>query len=435
MNSVLEEIVDALEEISEAVVNGWSDDRTLKEVWGWNFPALTRHDLAEVPRLLAEKIRRAEVSDLDSEVADSVSNAARQIGLLKTDTIPNLYNGNGWQAASAFLATIGWLQEVLEKTIYWQAINDPSQMPAKLAKRIRAINARLAEATPDLEELTTKVKTINDAADAADALPTDLEDLGRARTQIESISTNVTATSGKIEQRQKEVEAMLDGMKLKAGEAEKIVAQCSEAYRVTTSIGLAGAFDQRARGLGRSMWVWVGFLLVSLAIAAYIGTQRVELLTKALGDSTPNWAVISIHIVLSVVSVGAPIWFAWLATKQIGQRFRLAEDYGFKASVAKAYEGYRREAARIDPEFESRLFGSALTRLEEAPLRLVETESHGSPWHELIHSDAFSQALDKVPSLKDAYTKITLNLPAVGRKSSNLENTKPDTSAGTSDDE
>lgn len=77
-----------------------------------------------------------------------------------------------------------------------------------------------------------------------------------------------------------------------------------------------------------------------------------------------------LHIILSIVSVGAPLWFAWLATKQIGQRFRLAKDYSYKASVAKAYEGYRREAARIDEDFENRLFDSALTRLEEAPLGL-----------------------------------------------------------------
>ncbi len=53
--------------------------------------------------------------------------------------------------------------------------------------------------------------------------------------------------------------------------------------------------------------------------------------------------------------------------------------------MAKAYEGYRKEAARIDPQFEARLFGSALTRLDEAPLRLVEIGSHGSPgqWRSL----------------------------------------------------
>ena len=90
----------------------------------------------------------------------------------------------------------------------------------------------------------------------------------------------------------------------------------------------------------------------------------------------------------------------------MGAGHRLAEDYGYKASVAKAYEGYRREAARIDEDFENRLFDSALTRLEEAPLRLVDEESHGSPWHELISSDAFKAALDKVPDLSATLNRI-----------------------------
>ena len=110
--------------------------------------------------------------------------------------------------------------------------------------------------------------------------------------------------------------------------------------------------------------------------------------------------------VLSLLSVGAPLWFAWLATKQIGQRFRLAEDYAFKASVAKAYEGYRKEAARIDPAFEHRLFGSALTRLDEAPLRLVETGTHGSPWHELANSEAVRRTFDAAPDIRDKFTAL-----------------------------
>lgn len=112
------------------------------------------------------------------------------------------------------------------------------------------------------------------------------------------------------------------------------------------------------------------------------------------------------HIVLSVLSIGSPLWFSWLATKQIGQRFRLAEDYAFKASVAKAYEGYRREAAKIDEAFAARLFASALTRLEEAPLRLVENDTHGSPWHELISSPAFQKAMETVPDLRDKFIEI-----------------------------
>jgi len=92
---------------------------------------------------------------------------------------------------------------------------------------------------------------------------------------------------------------------------------------------------------------------------------------------------------------------------QIGQRFRLAEDYAFKASVAKAYEGYRREAARIDKAFEARLFGSALTRLEEAPLRLVEAKTPGSPWHEFVESDAFREALKAIPGFRAQFNKLS----------------------------
>ena len=109
---------------------------------------------------------------------------------------------------------------------------------------------------------------------------------------------------------------------------------------------------------------------------------------------------------LSFLTIGGPLWFSWLATKQIGQRFRLAEDYAFKASVAKAYEGYRREAARIDEVFEARLFSAALSRLEEAPLRLVEGATHGSPWHELISSQAFLSALDTAPALREKFVEI-----------------------------
>lgn len=117
----------------------------------------------------------------------------------------------------------------------------------------------------------------------------------------------------------------------------------------------------------------------------------------------PNISItmISFNFVLSALSVGAPVWFAWLATKQIGQRFRLAEDYAFKASVSRAYEGYRREAARVDADLEVRLLESALARLDELPLRLVEVSSHGSPFHELASSELVQQALKIVPGFSE----------------------------------
>ena len=87
-------------------------------------------------------------------------------------------------------------------------------------------------------------------------------------------------------------------------------------------------------------------LLTSLITGGIIGYYRFEALAKSLENTNPQGVVVWMNIVLSLISLAVPIWLAWLATKQINQRFRLSEDYAFKAPVAKAYEGYRRDAAR-----------------------------------------------------------------------------------------
>jgi hypothetical protein len=181
--------------------------------------------------------------------------------------------------------------------------------------------------------------------------------------------------------------------------AQKLIAQCEAAYHITTTKGLAGAFDQRAASLAWSMRGWVAGLAAALATGSWVGGARLSTLAAVLTETTPNWPAIASNIVLSVLGVCAPLWFAWLATKQISQRFRLSEDYAFKASVAKAYEGYRKEAAVLDPEFQATLFRSALTRLDEAPLRLVETDHHGSPWAEMLSSDVVKNAFKIAPDL------------------------------------
>jgi len=46
-----------------------------------------------------------------------------------------------------------------------------------------------------------------------------------------------------------------------------------------------------------------------------------------------------------------------------------------------------------------RLFSTALTRLDEQPLRFVESETHGSPWHEFFSSDVVKNAIRIAPEL------------------------------------
>ncbi|WKL56750.1 hypothetical protein Q1W73_13885 [Asticcacaulis sp. ZE23SCel15] len=122
---------------------------------------------------------------------------------------------------------------------------------------------------------------------------------------------------------------------------------------------------------------------------------------KALPSRTCIAQWIWLEAAMSILSIAAPVWFAWLSTRQIGQRFKLAEDYGFKAAVAQAYEGYRKEAVRLDPQLEARLFGSALDRLEEPPSRFLPHVDHNSPYEALLESTGFQRALEKLPNLRE----------------------------------
>ena len=154
------------------------------------------------------------------------------------------------------------------------------------------------------------------------------------------------------------------------------------------------------------MWVWVAGLVLSLVVGGIFGSIQLGKLGDTLASGDSSQVALGFHLVLSLISIGAPVWFAWLSTKQIGQRFRISEDYAFKASISKAYEGYRREAARIDADLEAQLLSSALARLDEQPLRLVETASYGSPWHELVSSDLVRDAVKSVPDFASSVAKL-----------------------------
>ncbi|WP_157221640.1 hypothetical protein [Herbaspirillum sp. YR522] len=377
----------------------------MTEAWGWNCPALTRHDLAAVASGLSERLRATGAETLSPALEKLVLGLPKQLTFLQSQTVPFLFNGNCAQAAPAYICTMEYIEAQVASLFGWEKV-DNSLLPPRIARRLRSINAQIEQLSPDRDALSNQLTLIRDAVEAAETLPSDLEMLTAARAEVARISDESAALLAKISSRSEEAASTADLLMEYESEAAQLVSQCEEAYRITTTKGLAAAFDQRAFRLGISMWIWVAGLLVALGTGAYLGIERVSLLSSAVSSDDPKWSIIWMHIVLSVLSIGSPLWFSWLATKQIGQRFRLAEDYAFKASVAKAYEGYRREAAKIDEAFAARLFASALTRLEEAPLRLVENDTHGSPWHELISSPAFQKAMETVPDLRDKFIEI-----------------------------
>lgn len=407
MHESLELVCNALDELSDFILGSYADNKTLREVYGWHHPSMTRHDIAELSSVLADRIREASLDSIPDELQERLIDVPRRLKLLHKDTVPHMFDGNGHQAIPAYTATIDWLSRILEPVLGWQTFSDNKSMPVQLAKRLRGLQADIDSLVPNKEMLAGQIKLIRETTETAESFPADMQLLIERRKDVHRLSEEATKLYGLIEQKSTDATEKLKSITSQHVEAEKLVRQCGEAYRITTSEGLSAAFSKRASSFSVSMWIWVVGLMIALASGAYLGSQRIELLSTAITSENPKWEIVWMHIALSFLSIGAPLWFAWLATKQIGQRFRLSEDYGFKASVAKAYEGYRREAANIDKAFEARLFSSALSRLEEAPLRFVEKDTHGSPWHELVSSECFRKAMDVIPELKDKFMDIT----------------------------
>jgi len=275
----------------------------------------------------------------------------------------------------------------------------PSALPTNLARRLQKAERDLSRITPEQLELEKKIDEIIEAHDAAQALPTTMQELKDTQSEIRSISGSASEYLGKIEEDRKKSLEAVDELKKNSEEGNNYLSRLSAAYSAATTQGLAAAFEERARKLNSSVVIWVICLALGLGVLMIVGAVRLNAMKDTLAGATFETGKVWVQVFLSALSVGAPVWFSWVATKQISQRFRLAEDYAFKASVAKAYEGFRKEAIRIDPEMEKRLFASALKRLDEAPLRLMEMTTHGSPLHEVTDSylrEKANQGLSKV---------------------------------------
>ncbi|EZP37486.1 hypothetical protein [Janthinobacterium lividum] len=433
MHQDIQTICEALDRLADAVVTAFphQTDQLFSDYWTWQVPSMTRRDLSLVVRSIADDLRLADPESYPDSFKSLILNVPARIAFLQATTLPTAYAGNP-QAFPAFLDTLRNIRENLMPAVGWTPVPAKASMPVNLVRRVSAAKGRLEELESAIPELAGKVTAINSAHLVAENLEVDLQALAEAKEAIERTAKETDLNSAKVElsasqsatvleTMQKRAESTLDDVQRKTEAAleeaekkaksamdklekyeetaQKLIAQCEAAYHITTTKGLAGAFDQRAASLAWSMRGWVAGLAAALIAGSLIGASRLSTLAAVLTEATPNWPAIVSHIVLSVLGVGAPLWFSWLATKQIGQRFRLSEDYAFKASVAKAYEGYRKEAAVLDPEFQATLFRSALTRLDEAPLRLVEAEQHASPWAEILNSDAVKNALKIAPDL------------------------------------
>ncbi|MBX4884013.1 hypothetical protein HJA90_10505 [Rhizobium bangladeshense] len=371
----LDRIYNSLEALPQAV-------ELLSPSQGWTYPAISPSHVAWMAQSIKGVIQAANFEEQDDDFKGILTDVAKTVDFISTSVLPNV-PGNLPAGLQSIAIALSSLSAEVSLLLVWTR-PEKNALPPALVRRLHQVQRDIDLLTPDKNKLETNLRLISDATEAAEALPSTLQELRATQAEIREASSTSSQIVGKIDELHRTATEHVKKSRDLAEESAKLLAKAAEAYRVTTTIGLAAAFDERAQKLNSSVYVWVGGLVLSLIMLLVIGWFRLEDMRESFAANTFDPTRVWTQVALSVLSVGAPIWFAWLSTKQIGLRFRLAEDYAFKASVSKAYEGYRREAIELRGDFAQSLFSSALKRLDEPPLRLLDKPTPGSPVHELL---------------------------------------------------
>lgn len=407
MNTVLVNIDKELNALAKAVAAVTTDVRPISIAHNnWQFPAVTIPEVAEEAVNISRLIK-AKGSLISDEAVKSFESFVEKLTFLRVNTVPQMW-GSPQVAVPAYLATLQVLRTSLENA-FSKEINSSELAQAtvtlkRVRQRLRTLEIALDEVEPKTVNLATMVSDIEHAHSAADQLPTDLEDLRSKQTEMAALLNKAELDLNGIA-----------NLKLDAGNAfgdikatklditdvlthaNETLEKCESAYSASTSVGLGAAFSERSQALLISIRWWVAGLIAALLTGGYFGIERLNSMAQLLKDPKLSSEGIMLNLLLTLLSVGGSVWFAWLSTRQVGQRFKLAEDYAFKASISRAYEGYRKEANRIDPALEAKLLRSALDRLDEQPIRFVEQGNHASPLHEMLASETVRDAIKLIP--------------------------------------
>lgn len=381
--------------------SSWSTSMAMSQQFGWNAPAFSASMLIRNINVTADRIQALTLEQLNT---DGIQKFLNELPAT-VNAIQFVNAQSDWDAVIGSVASlVAMIDSQLPHSIMpkpkvdWEDVKNEHLVPRDLMARLRRVEAALNKLEPRSASIDEKITAIEQARETADHLPVVMADLEEGQEALRlikdassTLSDNIKALSEKAEIQSKTIPDILLN-------ADELIKRAEQALRGSTGVGLAAAFEQRRKGLSVAGTIWVFGLAAALGVALMIGAERVTSLKDVLvSDRSPT--VIIVNALLAVLGVGGPVWFAWLSTKQISTSFRLAEDYAFKASVAKAYEGYRAEAAEINPELQARLFASALTRLEESPIRLLDTHSHSSPLQEFLNNPAIVKQLEKVPNV------------------------------------
>lgn len=253
-----------------------------------------------------------------------------------------------------------------EKRKEIDVLANTAQQSASSAEAQHQASRKIAE---DLATLLTTAQSTKATVDSlAEAVRTIREQCdGHANTTkgLASIAQEVDAKVKGYEERLRELEAT-------AAERLKTIEGLLPG---AAAAGLASAFGKRREHFRLPMRGWQAVFIASILLLIGIAWLEFGLFTKA--DATLTWDHLALLIVHRLPFMLPLIWLAFYASTKAALAQRVEEDYAFKETVSRSFEGYRKEMTdlqgKVDPQSPlDRLCGGVLGVVTSPPGRIYE---------------------------------------------------------------
>jgi hypothetical protein len=287
-------------------------------------------------------------------------------------------------------------------------MNDTSEQADNELKELRRMRE---EATWLLEELEAVLKTVKDigvsVSEVQSVVSPEIDDMlirvKQALAEAQSAATNAETSFQTVAQFVKLAEEYEMRNSLSRKNLADLKTEYSEVFvnlkhsiesllPGATSAGLAEAFANRKLSILNSQKLWKRAFALGLATTAAVALcvimypEFFKPKDISVNDGQLLWIVAA--LIPKIAVLGAPIWLAAFAAKQLAVRFRLEEDYAYKEALAKSFEGYKKQMSGVTTEgVDGALAGMVLTAMGKAPVDLYEKRvSTESPFERFLDS-------------------------------------------------
>lgn len=228
-------------------------------------------------------------------------------------------------------------------------IFNTAQQSASSAEAQHQASRTSAENLTTLYIAAQKVKADTDSN--AEAVASVLEDCNGHAATTKALADKAETTDKRIV----DYETRLAALEATANERLRTIESLLPG---AASAGLASAFNQRRAHFKWPQRVWQGVFVASLLALLGIAGLEFSLFSKI--DGALTWDRLGLSLLHRLPFALPLIWLAIHSGHKAALAQRVEEDYAFKETVSRSFEGYRREMAELEGKAAP---NSALTRL------------------------------------------------------------------------